>query len=211
MSFLRFFASFFVNFILNFGSFINLTQSSNFAFQLLQKIFGQIYRINLRVNLKQVFLVVFLFSLVFNSIFSTFPILAFEGIDSVSTCGENTISIEKIVTPGAFFPVIPCAVKDGKVQPLSPALIPDILIRAFGLIASLTFYLFSGILILSGVMFIWDGIDGQSRKKAERNIYDTLWALVLIFGTYSILITILTLLKFDFDKTKMKFFDFGTN
>lgn len=132
-----------------------------------------------------------------------------DGIgDTNPTCGQNTISIEKIITPGAFFPVIPCAVKDGKVQPLSPALIPDILVRAFGLIASLTFYLFSGILILSGVMFIWDGIDGQSRKRAERNIIDTLWALVLIFGAYTILITILTLLKFDFDKTRMKFFDF---
>ncbi len=136
-----------------------------------------------------------------------------DGIgDTDPTCGENTISIEKIIAPGAFFPVIPCAVtKDGKVQPLSPALIPDILVRAFGLIASLTFYLFSGILILSGVMFIWDGIDGQSRKRAERNIIDTLWALLLIFGAYTILITILTLLNFNFGKTKTKFFDFGGN
>lgn len=127
------------------------------------------------------------------------------------SCGEKTISINSIVTPGAFFPVIPCGLSsDGKdVQPLSPALIPDIMIRAFGMIASLTFYLFTGILVLSGVLFIWDGINGNTRKQAERNLYDTIWALVLIFGTYTILMTILTLLNFDFAKTNVQFFDFG--
>ena len=135
---------------------------------------------------------------------------ATEGIGtSPTSCGEKTLTIANIITPGAFFPVIPCALDSaGRVQPLSPALIPDIMIRLFGMIASLTFYLFFGILILSGVMFIWDGISGKTRKMAERNLYDTIFALILIFGTYTILITILRLLNFDFAKTNIQFFDF---
>jgi hypothetical protein len=57
-------------------------------------------------------------------------------------------------------------------------------------------------------MFIWDGISGKTRKMAERNLYDTIFALILIFGTYTILITILRLLNFDFAKTNIQFFDF---
>jgi len=139
--------------------------------------------------------------------------LAIKGIDTTTpSCGNTKLTIGSIIRPGSFFPVIPCALTDdGKVRPLSPALIPDILVRAFGFIASLTFYLFTGILVLTGVMFIWDGIDGQSRKKAEKNLYDTIWALVLIFGTYTILISILTILRFDFAKTEVDFFDFRNN
>lgn len=140
-------------------------------------------------------------------------IAALTGIgDSTPECGKKTIDIKSIITPGEFFPVIPCAYDKttGQIQPLSPALIPDIMIRAFGMIASLTFYLFFGILVLSGVMFIWDGINGNSRKMAERNLYDTIWALVLIFGTYTILMTILALLNFNFAKTQVQFFNFGT-
>ena len=140
-------------------------------------------------------------------------IVALTGIgDSTPECGKKTIDIKSIITPGEFFPVIPCAYDKttGQIQPLSPALIPDIMIRAFGMIASLTFYLFFGILVLSGVMFIWDGINGNSRKMAERNLYDTIWALVLIFGTYTILMTILALLNFNFAKTQVQFFNFGT-
>jgi len=132
--------------------------------------------------------------------------------DSTPECGEKTISIAAIITPGSFFPVIPCAYNNEtkEIQPLSPALIPDIMIRAFGMIASLTFYLFFGVLILSGVMFVWDGINGNSRKQAERNIYDTIYALILIFGTYTILMTILSLLNFSFEKTRVQFFSFGS-
>jgi hypothetical protein len=123
--------------------------------------------------------------------------------------GDTTIDVADIFQPGHFVPVIPktCAVNEnGGANALDFSVIPAVLIRSFGLIASTVFYLAIFMFIFSGVQWIYGGIDGQSSAKALRNIQDSVVAMVLIFAAYVITFTILGILKVDVSTDISTFF-----
>lgn len=126
------------------------------------------------------------------------------------------IDITNIAKPGKFLPIIPrdCALEQqtigGKTvwaaKPLSLAIIPDVLIRGFSLIASIIFYLFFFMLVLAGVQIIWDAIGGQQKARAIKNLQDNTVALILVVAAYGIILAIINFLKFDTANTDVKSF-----
>jgi hypothetical protein len=110
---------------------------------------------------------------------------------------KKKITFTSILKPTNFTPIIPkeCATEaDGSARPLTFAVLPDILIRTFGFLASLVFYLFGFIVIFSGIQWMYGGIDGKQDLQAKRNIQDAVWGLILVLGVYMIINTILNVL-----------------
>ena len=108
---------------------------------------------------------------------------------------EAGIYILDLLAPARFLPIVPqakCAANtDGSPVPLPIGVLGIVLVRLFGFICGVIFYLVFATIIISGVMFIWDGIDGQQAAQAKKNLADALLALFLVIGTYVIINTIL--------------------
>ena len=134
----------------------------------------------------------------------------FVGIDDCNTV-STTVDVEDIFSPGEFMPIVPrdCAIEDdGQARALSLSLIPVVLIRAFGFIASMVMYLFTFMLVFSGVQYMWGGVDGNSDKKALRNIQDSSVAILLVVGAYIVVFTILDLFQIqNLDTDLNRFFE----
>lgn len=107
------------------------------------------------------------------------------------------LSITNLLAPAEFLPVIPenCSSVDGQPIPLSPVLIPAIIARLFGLIASSIFYLLLFVVIVSGIMWTWGGIDNKNISQAKQNFKDAGVAVLMLISTYVILSTIIGLLS----------------
>lgn len=108
----------------------------------------------------------------------------------------TSLSLTNLFVPAVFLPVIPenCSKFEGEPIPLSPVLIPSIIVRLFGLIASLIFYLLFFNIIVSGIMWTWGGIDNKNITQAKQNFKDTFVAIGLLLGTFIIISTILGIL-----------------
>jgi hypothetical protein len=109
---------------------------------------------------------------------------------------KTTIKLVDVINISNFVPIIPnqcTTLADGSAIPLSPILIPQILTRLFGFLASFVFYILTGALIFNGVLWIYGGIDGKSNATAKRNFGDLAWAFLLLLGTYTIIATIVGL------------------
>jgi hypothetical protein len=109
---------------------------------------------------------------------------------------KRKIRVTDIIRPTSFVPLIPanCSQDANGPVPLSLAVLPDILARGFGLICSLGFYLFGFIVLFSGLQWIYGGIVEEEVLRAKRNLQDSVIGLVLIFSTYVIINTLLSVL-----------------
>ncbi len=111
---------------------------------------------------------------------------------------ETSLTIENLFRPTAFIPVIPdnCSTTpEGEVIPLSPALIPSIIARFFGFLASWIFLFLIAVVIISGIMWIWGGIDNKNISQAKQNFRDALISVLLMVSTYVIISTIISVLS----------------
>ena len=122
------------------------------------------------------------------------------GLDNRVNASGNTngLVISDLFRPARFLPIVPqtdCAASpDGSPQPLPIGVLSIVLVRLFGFIAGLIFYFVFAVIVVSGIMFIWDGIDGQQAAQAKKNLSDSVYALILVIGTYVIINTILIVL-----------------
>ena len=100
----------------------------------------------------------------------------------------DTITLTDIFQFAKFVPIIPkeCSEKALDLQDLG-----TVLLRLWGFIASLIWYLVSFTVIFSGMMWIWDGIDGKQASQAKKNLSDAVYALLIVFSTFIIINTIL--------------------
>jgi hypothetical protein len=103
----------------------------------------------------------------------------------------DTISLTDIFQFAKFLPVIPKACSD---KALDLQDLGTVLLRLWGFLASLIWYLVSFIVIFSGMMWIWDGIDGNQAAQAKKNLVDSVYALLIVFSTFIIINTVLSLI-----------------
>jgi hypothetical protein len=112
------------------------------------------------------------------------------------SCQARKIRVTDIFRPSSFLPIVDCGTdSNGDPVPLSLAVLPNVMIRLFGALASLVFYLFGFIVLFSGIQYTYGGIDGGSSiTQAKRNLQDSVIGLVLVLGAYVIINTILVVL-----------------
>lgn len=120
-------------------------------------------------------------------------ILSLTNINTfAAACPSTTkISLTDIFQFTKFIPIIP---KECSGQALDLQDAGTVLLRLYGFIASLIWYLVSFIVIFSGMMWIWDGIDGNQAAQAKKNLADAAYALLIVFSTFIIINTILGLI-----------------
>lgn len=116
---------------------------------------------------------------------------------SPTSCSPSKSQVRwySIATPATFIPIIPteCATNNGQIQPLSPRIIPEIIIRLFGFMISLVWLLLLPTVILAGIWYIWGGFDGTSSQAAQRLLQNALLSLLSLFFFFIIVFAFLGL------------------
>jgi hypothetical protein len=122
------------------------------------------------------------------------------------------VRIGNLITPAAFVPVIPtqCSISNGDPIPLSPALIPVVLSRFFGMLASLIFYFMTFVFIIAGFMWIWGFINDSAIGKAKQAMRDAGISAIVVISVYVIIGTIVGVLGGSSIKTDLSSY-FYTN
>jgi hypothetical protein len=121
-----------------------------------------------------------------------------------TACTETkSIKITDIFVTTSFTPLVDgaCSVDDsGGAVPLSLAVLPSILLRGYGLMASLIFYFFGINLLVGGLRWIYAGISDDPARQAagaKQGIFRSVIALGIVLSSYLIVFTILRLLQID--------------
>lgn len=122
------------------------------------------------------------------------PIIAHAECDWGSI---DKITVTSIFIPSSYFPIIPAECGVAGNQPVALTLddLPPVLIRGFGFLASLIAYLLFFNTVISGLQWIYGGIDGSQATRAKQNLQDGLVGIILILSVYIIVTTILTVLR----------------
>lgn len=110
---------------------------------------------------------------------------------------EGALDVTSIFNPSNFFPIVPeaCGTDGaGNTTALSLQTVPSILIRAFGAIASLVFYLSSFYLVYAGVLYSTGGINPSAKQEAINKIRTAGIAMVMILSAYTVTNTIVIVL-----------------
>ena len=100
-----------------------------------------------------------------------------------------------IVNPGRFLPIIPdeCALVDGRIARLSPALIPDVLFRLYSFLVSLLFVLILPVITFAGVQYSWSGLFGAGETaKAKKLLTNSALSLAVVSIFYGAVMVILS-------------------
>ena len=115
---------------------------------------------------------------------------------SAETTDDGRLDVTSIFNPSNFFPLIPaeCGLDGEKVVALSFDTLPSVLIRSFGAIASLVFYLSSFYLVWAGVLYSYGGFDASKKADAIRKIQTAGIAIIMILSAYTITNTIVIVL-----------------
>ena len=113
------------------------------------------------------------------SILGSFNLSAQAEFCTVAVTKVTVTNIIAITDP-SHYPLIPASCKG----PISPDSLPAILIRGYGLISSLGLNLFFFFTVYNGLLWIYNGIDGQSAAKAKKNLQSGVYGLGLIFFAY---------------------------
>lgn len=162
-----------------------------------------------RATLKHLMMSLAVFGVLVSTLISINANAQFVNASNEGCKVKGKITMTDILNPGSFFPVIPaeCSTSNGKPVPLSIALIPDIAIRFFGALASFIFYLFFVITTVTGIMWIYGGIDPSQATQAKKNFQDAFVGLVLVVSVYMVVNTVLiSLLRVRFTYTDMDSF-----
>jgi hypothetical protein len=123
------------------------------------------------------------------------PSFAVE-LNIVNECSEKkSVKWWNFGTPWEFLPLVPekCSTtKDGKPAMLNPALIPDMMIRAYSFVVSLAFWLIGPYLLYIGLRIILNGFTGgedigELRKGLVRATTIILTLAFFYVGLYQIL------------------------
>jgi hypothetical protein len=96
--------------------------------------------------------------------------------------------------PGNFLPIIPASCtlnENGTPQALPLTFIPTLFIRAYGLIVSFAFYLITPVLIGSGLMYMYGGIDQGQVAGAKKWLTNSAIGFFMIISFYFIIFLIL--------------------
>jgi hypothetical protein len=125
-------------------------------------------------------------------------------------CEVDQLEIKwwNIAQPGAFLPLIPpdCAEADGTPQALPISLIGDIMLRGYGLIVSLGFYLIWPVIIFAGLQYMLGGIDQSQTAAAQKTLQNAFIGLILLVSFYMVVFLILGFLGFDTLNTDLNSF-----
>lgn len=140
---------------------------------------------------------------------SFFQIPARAQFDDASGCEKVDISFVELFNPGNYFPLVPegCGtiskdnanIDDAVESDLANAnvaaalplsAIPIILLRAYGALSSMVFYLFGFFLVFSGVQWIAGGVNPEQKAKALKQIQASVTAVVMIISAYVVVNTI---------------------
>ncbi|NJK71451.1 MAG: hypothetical protein HC932_04350 [Thermales bacterium] len=115
--------------------------------------------------------------------------------DDPDACKTKSIDIEDIFVTTSFTPLVDegCGTtSDGKAQPLSLAVLPSVLIRGYGMLASLVFYAFTVSLLFNGLKYIYGGVSNDTFRytvEARKGIVTSVFALGMVLGAYIFLFT----------------------
>ncbi len=125
-------------------------------------------------------------------------IISISGFAQTAEC-EGDFKLKKIkwydfAAPGAFLPIIPqsCTLNDdGTPQALPLSFLPTLFIRAYGLIVAFAFYLITPVLIGSGLMYMYGGIDQSQVSNAKKWLTNSAIGFFMIISFYFIIFLIL--------------------
>jgi hypothetical protein len=134
-------------------------------------------------------------------VLTTLPTHTQSNFSDPAACTDTKkITIADIFVTTSFTPLLdPACSSDanGRAQPLSLAVLPSILIRGYGFMASLVFYIFGINLIVAGLRWIYGGIGNNTERQiadAKRSIATSVTAIGLVLGAYLIVFTVLQVL-----------------
>jgi hypothetical protein len=125
---------------------------------------------------------------------------------------RTSLTIVNLFTPKNFFPVIPeeCGGKQGEPpKALGLGAIPVILVRVYGLLASLVFYLFAFNLIFASVRFSYGAFSSGDYEKSFNMIQEGFTSIALVLTAHIIISTIFTAIfqiPLETDVTKVRSF-----
>ena len=106
---------------------------------------------------------------------------------------KTSLTIVSILSPRNFFPVIPeeCGGKVGEPpKALGLGAIPVILVRVYGLLASVVFYLFGFNLVFASVRFSYGAFKSDDYQKSFNMIQEGFTSLALVLTAHLIISTI---------------------
>ncbi|NJL96560.1 hypothetical protein HC864_01940 [Candidatus Gracilibacteria bacterium] len=141
--------------------------------------------------------------IVFLIIFSITSLPANAQFADPASCVTKSIKIEDIFVTTKFTPLIDSGcgtTSDKKAQPLSLAVLPSVLIRGYGMLASLVFYAFTVSLLFNGLKYIYGGVSADTYRytvEARKGIVTSVFALGMVLGAYIFLFTFMQVLGID--------------
>jgi len=105
---------------------------------------------------------------------------------------KTPLTVLALMTPGQFFPIIPnaCGGGDGAPQALSLTALPVILVRVYGLLASLVFYLFGFNLIFISIRASYGAFQEAEYKNALNMFQEGVTSIALVLLAHLIISTI---------------------
>jgi hypothetical protein len=127
-----------------------------------------------------------------------------EGVKQIEAgfCDDVAIEIKwwKIIQPGAFLPLVPedCAQNaDGTPKALPISLIADVMIRGYGFLVSLGFYLIFPVILFAGLQYMIGGISESQTAASIKLLQNAFIGLIMLVSFYMIVYLVLGLLGFD--------------
>lgn len=117
-----------------------------------------------------------------------------NGVLKLNDCPgqETTLTITSLLKPTSFVPLIPDACSGGTDAPqaLSLKAIPIIIVRIYGLLASLVFFLTGFNLIFASVRYSYGAFQESEAKNAINSIQESATSVALVMVAHLIVSTI---------------------
>lgn len=170
---------------------------------------GVLFQHNLFTFIKRGLIIVLLVFSLFNS-FS----LTVKANAAFQDCSEQTrLNISNLFRPAEFIPVVPESCSGGdntKATPLSIGSVGVVVIRAYGLVSSLVFYLFFVYILFAGIRWSYAAFNESEAGKAKQSLQEAGISISLVLLAHLIVSTIFTsIFKFDsFETDPTVFTDF---
>ena len=150
-------------------------------------------------------------TLVFTFLFVglSLPVQAQKFDKSCVSADDIQLNISNLFQPNLFIPIIPesCASGNGGAKALSLDLLPIIIIRSYGLLASMVFYLFGFNLVLSGIRWSYASFNPSEAGNALKSIQQSGVSMGLVLVSHLIVSTIfVNIFQIKFDTSLGQFF-----
>lgn len=116
--------------------------------------------------------------------------------DYTCTVPKEEIKWWSLATPTKFLPIIPdsCSKDGNSIKPASLNAIPAIILRAYGFLCGLAFYLLTPLFAYYGIIYILGGVSSGQTESAKKALQNAFIAIIILSLFYTIVFAALGIL-----------------